>query len=110
MTRLAEKVGFHMIPLFLDPDGNFPNHHPNPMLEKNRIDAQKALLEKHADVAFIFDGDADRVIVLDEKGEQVNSAVISAIIADAIIEREPNAKFIGNAVASHNFRDFVVQK
>lgn len=110
MTRLAEKAGFHMIPLFLDPDGNFPNHHPNPMLEKNRADAQKALLEKHADVAFIFDGDADRVIVLDEKGEQVNSAVISAIIADAIIEREPNAKFIGNAVASHNFRDFVVQK
>ena len=110
MTRLAEKAGFRMIPLFLDPDGNFPNHHPNPMLEKNRADAQKTLLENHADVAFIFDGDADRIIVLDEKGEQVNSAVISAIIADAIIEREPNAKFIGNAVASHNFRDFVVQK
>ncbi len=110
MPALAEKAGFRMIPLFLDPDGNFPNHHPNPMLEKNRADAQKSLLENHADIAFIFDGDADRVIVLDEKGEQVNSSVISAVIAEHILLNEKDAKFIGNAVASHNFRDFVVEQ
>lgn len=110
MPRLAEKAGFHMIPLFLGPDGNFPNHHPNPMLEKNREDAKNTLIEKHADLAFIFDGDADRIVILDETGAQVNSAVISAVIADAILAREPTANFIGNAVASHNFRDFVTWK
>lgn len=110
MTRLAEKAGFRMIPLFLDPDGHFPNHHPNPMLEKNREDAKNTLIEKHADLAFIFDGDADRIVILDETGAQVNSAVISAVIADAILAREPTANFIGNAVASHNFRDFVIWK
>lgn len=41
MTRLAERAGFKIIPLYLEPDGNFPNHHPNPMLEKNRADAKK---------------------------------------------------------------------
>ena len=110
MPALAEKAGFRMIPLFLDPDGNFPNYHPNPMLEKNSADAKKALLENHADIAFIFDGDADRVIVLDEKGEQVNSSVISAVIAEHILSTEKSAKFIGNAVASHNFRDFAVEQ
>lgn len=108
MPRLAEKAGFRMIPLFLGPDGHFPNHHPNPMLEKNREDAKNALIEEHADLAFIFDGDADRIVILDETGAQVNSAVISAVIADAILAREPTANFIGNAVASHNFRDFVI--
>jgi phosphomannomutase len=46
MTRLAEKAGFTMIPLYLEPDGNFPNHHPNPMLEKNRAEAKQELLDK----------------------------------------------------------------
>ncbi len=66
MSAIAERAGFTLIPLFLEPDGNFPHHHPNPMLEKNREDAKNALIEKHADIAFIFDGDADRVVVLDE--------------------------------------------
>ncbi len=107
MSALAERARFSLIPLFLEPDGDFPNHHPNPMLEKNREDARIALLEKWADVAFIFDGDADRVILLDEEWNQVNSAVISTVIAESILSKNPKAKFIGNAVTAHNFRDFV---
>jgi phosphomannomutase len=77
------------------------------MMEENREDAKKSLLENNADVAFIFDGDADRVILLDETGEQINSAVISSAIAESILSTEPGAKFIGNAVTSHNLRDFI---
>lgn len=108
ISALAERAGFKLIPLFLDPDGNFPFHHPNPMLEKNREDAKYALLEHAADVACIFDGDADRVILLDETGEQVNSAIISSIIAESILSKNPQAKFIGNTVTSHNFQDFIL--
>jgi len=89
MTRLAERAGFKMIPLYLDPDGDFPNHHPNPMLEKNRTDAKKALLENHADLAFIFDGDADRVMVLDDTGELMTSGIISSIIAREMLLKNP---------------------
>ena len=109
MENLAEKAWFHMIPLFLEPDGHFPNHHPNPMHESNREDARRAVLENHADVAFVFDGDADRVILLDENGNQINSAVISCAIAETLMKKLPQTKFIGNAVASHNFRDFVIE-
>lgn len=110
MSALAEKAGFKLIPLFLEPDGDFPNHHPNPMLEKNREDARQALLQNQADTALIFDGDADRVILLDERGEQVNSAIISAIISESILSKNPEAKFIGNTVTSHNFRDFIQER
>jgi len=109
MTALAQKAGYALIPLFLDPDGNFPNHHPNPMHEKNREDARLSLLAHQADIAFIFDGDADRVVVVDETGEPVNSSVISAVIAASILKKNPQAAFIGNVVSSHNFRDFVLE-
>jgi phosphomannomutase len=108
MTRLAERAGFKMIPLYLDPDGNFPYHHPNPMLEKNRLDAKNALLENHADLAFIFDGDADRVMVLDDTGELMTSGIISSIIARVMITQFPGAGFVGNATISHIYRDTVL--
>jgi phosphomannomutase len=67
MEMIREAMGFTLIPLFFDPDGDFPHHHPNPMMEENRRDARRELLETHADIAFIFDGDADRIMLLDEE-------------------------------------------
>lgn len=107
MSRLATKAGFRMIPLFLEPDGNFPYHHPNPMHEKNRADAKLALLENRADAAWVFDGDADRVMVLDDTGEVLTSGVISSIIVDELSAKYPNAGYIGNATVSHIFQDTV---
>jgi phosphomannomutase len=106
-TRLAEKIGFHMIPLYLEPDGNFPNHHPNPMLAKNREDARQSLLREHADLAFVFDGDADRVMVLDDMGDIVSSGIISSVITTGLASRYPRAGYIGNATISHIFWDTV---
>ncbi len=45
MHNIAKKAGFQMIPLFLDPDGNFPHHHPNPMLSENREQAKQKIIE-----------------------------------------------------------------
>jgi phosphomannomutase len=110
MKQLAQKAWFKLIPLYLDPDGDFPNHHPNPMLEKNRIDAKNALLENHADLAFIFDGDADRVMILDDSGELMTSGIISSIIASTMLMSHPGASFIGNATISHIYPDTVVSQ
>ena len=77
------------------------------MLEKNRADAKKVLLENHADLAFIFDGDADRVMVLDDTGELMTSGIISSIIAHEMLLKTPGAGFIGNATISHMYQDTV---
>lgn len=107
MTRLAERAGFRIVPLFLEPDGNFPNHHPNPMHEKNREDARQALLRESADIAFVFDGDADRVMILDDTGEVLTSGIISSVIATWLSEKYPRAGYIGNATVSHIYQDTV---
>ena len=89
MNEVAKRAGFQMIPLFLEPDGNFPNHHPNPMIRENREAARKKILDTGADLGFLFDGDADRVVILDNKGEMIVSGVVCSVIAHALLEKNP---------------------
>ena len=66
ITDIFDALDFNYIGLYLEPDGTFPNHHPDPSVEKNLVDV-KAALEKEGDIAFAYDGDADRIAVLTHK-------------------------------------------
>ncbi|GIT98440.1 phosphomannomutase/phosphoglucomutase [Sulfurovum sp. TSL1] len=66
ITAIFDALHFHYTGLYLEPDGTFPNHHPDPSIEKNLADV-KAALEKEGDIAFAYDGDADRIAVLTHK-------------------------------------------
>ncbi|MBA1433624.1 MAG: phosphomannomutase/phosphoglucomutase [Epsilonproteobacteria bacterium] len=66
LPEIFEKLELNAKGLYIDPDGTFPNHHPDPSVEKNLADV-KALLEKEGDIAFAYDGDADRIAVLTHK-------------------------------------------
>jgi phosphomannomutase len=107
VNEVAKKAWFDMVPLFLEPDGNFPNHHPNPMLYENRIAAEKKILETKADLGFLFDGDADRVVILDNKWKMIVSGVICSVIAHALLEKNPWKTIAWNAVISHTLQDIV---
>ncbi|MBX7174437.1 MAG: phosphomannomutase/phosphoglucomutase, partial [Pyrinomonadaceae bacterium] len=65
---LYKDLGVEVAELFIEPDSNFPNHHPDPTVEKNLQDAIKAVKEHKADLAIAFDGDGDRIGAIDEKG------------------------------------------
>ena len=66
LPEIFEKLDLHTEGIYIEPDGTFPNHHPDPSVEKNLEDV-KALLEKEGDIAFAYDGDADRIAVLTHK-------------------------------------------
>ncbi len=66
LPEIFEKLALHVKGLYVEPDGTFPNHHPDPSVEENLRDV-KALLEKEGDIAFAYDGDADRIAVLTHK-------------------------------------------
>ena len=66
ITDIFDALHFNYTGLYLEPDGTFPNHHPDPSVEKNLVDV-KAALEKDGDIAFAYDGDADRIAVLTHK-------------------------------------------
>ena len=89
-----------VIGLYMDLDGSFPNHPPNPLEPANLVDAQRAVRETGADLALVFDGDADRCFIIDERGEVVNPSVVTALIAKAELAREPGGTIVVNTITS----------
>jgi phosphomannomutase len=89
-----------VIGLFLDLDGTFPNHPPNPLEPENLLDAQAAVRDHAADLALVFDGDADRCFIIDERGRVVNPSTITAMIASQELAREPGATIVCNKITS----------
>lgn len=103
--RLYEGVGLKPIILFEEPDGRFPNHHPDPTVEKN-LDALKAKVrETGAALGIGFDGDADRIGVVDESGRFIMGDEMMALISRAILHDSPGAKIIGDVKCSDRLYD-----
>jgi phosphomannomutase len=89
-----------LIGLFTELDGSFPNHPPNPLEPENLLDAQAAVREHAADLALVFDGDADRCFIIDERGEVVSPSAVTAMIATQELAREPGATIVCNKITS----------
>ena len=93
-------LNLELIGLFTDLDGSFPNHPPNPLEPQNLVDAQAAVREHKADVGLVFDGDADRCFIIDERGEVVSPSLITALIAQQELAREPGGTIVINTITS----------
>jgi phosphomannomutase len=90
-----------------DPDGNFPNHEPNPLLEENRRFIIERVRAEGADLGIAWDGDADRCFFIDDTGEFVPGDLITALIARTMLERHPGATIVYDLRASWAVRDVV---
>ncbi|WP_296140805.1 phosphomannomutase/phosphoglucomutase [uncultured Tessaracoccus sp.] len=104
---VLEPRDVEVLGLYLDLDGSFPNHPANPLEPANLVDARRAVVDQAADLGLVFDGDADRCFIIDELGEVVDPSVITAMIADAELEREPGAAIVVNTITSRCVDDVV---
>jgi phosphomannomutase len=80
--------------LCFEPDGRFPNHEPNPLKDENIQDARAAVLEFKADLAICFDGDGDRCMFLDARGQRVPSDLVTVLLARKELERAPGSAVV----------------
>lgn len=103
--RLYEAVGLKPVILFEQPDGKFPNHHPDPTVEKNLVDLKKAVLEHGAAIGIGFDGDADRIGIVDGEGRMVPGDELMTIVSRTILKSNPGAKIIGDVKCSDRLYD-----
>jgi phosphomannomutase len=85
---------------YFEPDGTFPNHEPNPLLEENREFIVSKTRDERADLGVAYDGDADRCFFVDDTGEFVPGDFVTALLAAAVLEKEPGAKIIYDVRAS----------
>ncbi len=100
LSILTDKLpGKHTL-LYADVDANFPNHHPDPAVADNLVDLQKEVQKQQADIGIAFDGDADRIGVVNEKSEIIWADIIMAIYAKEILQNYPNAPIIADVKSS----------
>ena len=100
LEPIFERLPAKLTGLYLDLDGTFPNHPADPIQPENQEDLRKAVVEHGADVGLAFDGDADRVFVVDEGANGVSGSLLVALIADTLLEREPGATILYNVICS----------
>jgi phosphomannomutase len=100
LPPVLERLPIEAVPYFFEPDGSFPNHEPNPLLPENRQFIVSKVTEEEADLGVAFDGDADRCFFVDDTGEFVPGDFVTALLAEAILEKEPGAKILYDVRAS----------
>ena len=100
-----EKLGIELIKLFIDPDSNFPNHHPDPTVTENLHDTIAAVRKHNADIGLAFDGDGDRIGVIDETGRIIWGDELMILLSRSILESKPGATIIAEVKCSQNLFD-----
>jgi phosphomannomutase len=107
LPPVLERLPIDPVRCFFDPDGSFPNHAPNPLLEENRQFIMAKVREEEADLGIAFDGDADRCFFVDDGGEFVPGDFVTALFAESMLEKEPGGTIIYDVRASWAVRDVV---
>lgn len=92
---------------FLNPDGNFPNHIPNPENKEAMESIGSAVLNNKADLGIIFDTDVDRAAVVDSKGNEINRNKLIALISSIILEEHPNSTIVTDSITSNGLKKFI---
>lgn len=104
---LLEQLGLDLVTAYWTPDGNFPDHEPNPLLPENRAFIMEKVVSERADLGIAWDGDADRCFFIDDTGAFVDGDFLTALLAEALLAKEPGATVLYDVRASRAVRDVV---
>lgn len=100
VPKVFEGLPFELSFLFQELDGTFPNHPADPIQLENLRDLQREVLATGADIGLAFDGDADRVFLVDNLGEPVSGSTTTAIVAQGVLRKHPGEKIVHNLICS----------
>jgi phosphomannomutase len=98
--RLADRLGIDATLLNADPDGNFPNHDPNPLKEESKKQASAAVTSLKADFGVVLDGDGDRILFVDEKGRSIENYFLSCLVAEELLSGKPGSAIVYDLISS----------
>ncbi len=99
-AALLSALGVATTPLHVEMDGRFPNHHPDPTVEDNLVDLRRAVADGKLDLGLAYDGDADRIGVIDDRGEVIWGDRLMILLAREVLARHPGAAIVGEVKCS----------
>ena len=101
---VLDRLPIHQVQTYWTPDGNFPDHEPNPLLPENRTFVIKKVLSEGAELGIAWDGDADRCFFIDDTGQFVDGDFLTALLAESILAKDPGAAILYDVRASRAVR------
>jgi phosphomannomutase len=107
VPRVFDGLPFDLTILFPELDGTFPNHPADPIQAENLRDLQAAIREKQADVGLAFDGDADRVFLVDDQAQPLSGSLTTSIVAKGILAKHPGETVVHNLICSRAVPDII---
>lgn len=110
VVPLYERLGCDVVPLYCDIDGRFPNHHPDPTIAENLKDLIRTVKKEKADCGIGIDGDGDRVVAVDEKGQIIWGDKMLILFARSVLKEKPGAAVIGEVKCSRTLYDDIEDK
>ncbi len=98
VPELSKHLPIEITPMYFELDGNFPNHLANPLIPEGQADAKAALQKGGYDLGALFDGDGDRMFLMDESGEFISGTITTAMVAKQILKMNPGSMILYNAI------------
>ncbi len=106
---LLERLGLDLVSAYWEPDGEFPDHEPNPLLPENREFIMAEVVRQGADLGIAWDGDGDRCFFIDDTGAFVDGDFLTALLASSMLRKHPGAQILYDVRASRAVPDTVSQ-
>jgi phosphomannomutase len=107
--RVFAGLPFEVEIMYAELDGTFPNHPADPLNPENLVDLQRRVLEIGADIGLAFDGDADRVFLIDEKAQPISGSTTTAMVAAVMLRRNPGATILYNLICSKSVPEVIAE-
>jgi phosphomannomutase len=106
---ILRRLGLDLVETYFEPDGRFPDHEPNPLLEENREFIMREVVRQEAELGIAWDGDADRCFFIDDQGNFVDGDFLTALLAESMFEKSPGATILYDVRASWAVKDVAEQ-
>ena len=109
IPHVFKSLPCEVVPLYFELDGSFPNHPASPIDPENMIDLQAAVRKHKCDLGVAFDGDADRMFIVDEKSGLIDGSTVTALVALNTLKRHPGAKILYNLICSRSVPELILK-
>ncbi|CAN5740215.1 hypothetical protein BH20CHL1_BH20CHL1_08620 [soil metagenome] len=107
VPAVFDRLPCELVPLYFELDGTFPNHPANPIEIENVRDLKRLVIKENAYMGVAFDGDADRMFILDERGQFVGGDMITAMVARLLLQKHPGAAVVYNLICSRTVPEII---
>jgi phosphomannomutase len=109
IPAVFKRLPCELVPLYFELDGSFPNHPASPIEPENTAELRRVVVSEHCDMGVAFDGDADRMFLVSEKGQLLGGDMVTALVAQSLLRKAPESTILYNLISSRSVPEVITR-